>query len=67
MMKRVALTIVTVLGVGLTTLAIPNQYEDFSNDGEDMMLKFLIIASVALAVYGIVGYYVRKKKDKDDY
>ena len=67
MMKRVALTIVTILGVGLTTLAIPNQYEDFSNDGEDMMLKFLIIASVALAVYGIVGYYVRKKKDKDDH
>lgn len=66
-MKKIALTIAIVLGLGLTTLAVPNQYDDPSGDGEKMILTIGIIALVVLAVYGIVGYYLGKKRDKDDY
>lgn len=67
MMKKIALTIATVLGLGITTPAVPNQYDDPSGDGEKMILTIGIIALVVLAVYGIVGYYLGKKRDKDDY
>lgn len=66
MMKKVALTIAIALSLGLTTLAVPNQYEDSSGDGDKMILTVGIIALVALVFYGL-GYYVGKNKDKDDY
>ena len=32
-----------------------------------MIFTFCIIALVALAIYGIVNYVVKKKKDDDDF